>query len=66
MIQFLKDKMSSISSDFYKEILEPNKVHTNCIIEIIPCKTTLSFKSNFFTEYPWAIASADAMQNLLL
>ena len=31
MIGFLKDRMSSITSDFYKEILKPNKSHTNCI-----------------------------------
>ena len=41
MIQFLKDQMSSISSDLYEEILKPNKSHTNCTIQIVPCKTTL-------------------------
>ena len=66
MIQSLKDKMSSISSDLYEEILKPNKIHTNCIMRIVPCKTALSFKSNFFTEYTWTIASAEAMHNLLL
>ena len=41
MIQFLKDWMSSISSDLYEEILKPNKSHTNCIIKIVLCKTAL-------------------------
>ena len=41
MIWFLKDQMSSISSDLYEEILKPNKSHTNYITEIVPCKTTL-------------------------
>ena len=41
MIRFLKDRMSSISSDLYEEILKPNKSHTNCIIQIVPCKTAL-------------------------
>ena len=31
--------MSSISSDLYEKILKPN---TNCIIQIVPCKTDLS------------------------
>ena len=39
MIRFLKDRMSSISSDLYEEILKLNKSHTNCIIQIAPCKT---------------------------
>ena len=30
--------MSSISSDLYEEILKPNKSHTNCIVQIIPCR----------------------------
>ena len=58
--------MSSISSDLYEEILKPNKIHTSRIIQIVPCKTALSFKSNSFTEYPWAITSGAAMQKLLL
>ena len=43
MIRFLKDRMSSISPDLYEEILKPNKSHTNRIVQIVPCKTTLSF-----------------------
>ena len=43
MIRFLKDRMSSISSDLYEEILKPIKSHTNRIIEIVPCKTALTF-----------------------
>ena len=39
MIRFLKDRMSPISSDLYEEILKLNKSHTNCIIQIVPCKT---------------------------
>ena len=39
MIRFLKDRMSSIFSDFYEEILKLNKSHTNCIIQINLCKT---------------------------
>ena len=39
MIQFLKDRMSSISSDLYEETLKPNKSNTNHIIQIIMCKT---------------------------
>ena len=42
MIRFLKDRMSSISSDLYEEILKSNKSHTNRIIQIVPCKTSLS------------------------
>ena len=41
MKRFLKDRMSSISSDLYEEILKPNKCHTNHIIKIGPCKTTI-------------------------
>ena len=41
MIRFLKERMSSISSDLYEEILKPNKSHTNRIIKIVPCKTAL-------------------------
>ena len=41
MTQFLKDRMSSISSDLYEEILKPNKNHTNRIIQVIPCQTSL-------------------------
>ena len=33
--------MSSISSDFYEEILKPNKSHKNCVAQIVPCKTAL-------------------------
>ena len=43
MIRFLKDRMSSISSDLYEEILKPIKSHTDRIIEIVPCKTALTF-----------------------
>ena len=42
--------MSSISSDLYEKIWKPNKIHTNRILQIVPCNTALSFKSNFFTE----------------
>ena len=48
MIRFLKDRMSSISSDLYEEILKPNKSHTNRIIQIVPCKTTL--RDSWFIE----------------
>ena len=41
MIQFLKDRMSSVSSDLYEEILKPNKSHTNRIIQIVSRKTAL-------------------------
>ena len=40
-MRFLKDRMSSISSDLYEEILKPNKSNTNRIIQIVPCKTAL-------------------------
>ena len=36
MIQFLKDKISSISSDLCGEILKPNNSYTNLITQIIP------------------------------
>ena len=39
MIQYLKDRMSSISSDLYEETLKPNKSHTNHIIQIVSCTT---------------------------
>ena len=39
MIRFIKDRMSSISSDLYEEILKLNKSHRNSIIQIVPCKT---------------------------
>ena len=39
MIRFLKDKMSSVSSDLYEEVLKPNKSHTNRIIQIVLSKT---------------------------
>ena len=42
MIQFLKDTMSSISSDLYEAILKPNKSHTNRIIHIVRCKTAFN------------------------
>ena len=41
MIWFLKDQISSMSSDLYEEILKPNEGHTNLIIQIVPCKTTI-------------------------
>ena len=41
MIRFLKDWMSSISSDLHEEIVNPKKIHTNRIIQIVPCKTAL-------------------------
>ena len=41
LIRFLKDWMSSTSSDLYEEILKPNKSHTNHIIQIVPFKTAL-------------------------
>ena len=54
MIRFLKDSMSSISSDMYEEILKPNKSHTNRIIQIVPCKTALrvalSLELEIFSE----------------
>ena len=42
MIQFFKDRMSSISSDLYEEILKLNKIHTNRIIQIILCNAGLT------------------------
>ena len=47
MIRFLKDRMSSISTDLYEEILEPNKSHTNRIIQIA-CKTTFIAPNGLF------------------
>ena len=41
MIRFLKNWMSSISSDLYEEILKLNKSHTNRIIQVILCNTDL-------------------------
>ena len=41
MIQFLKDRISSVSSDLYENILKTNKSHTYRIIQIVPCKTDL-------------------------
>ena len=41
MIQFLKDQMSSITSDLHEEILKANKSHKNCIIQIVSCKTEI-------------------------
>ena len=52
MIRFLKDRMSSISSDLYEEILKSSKSHTSRIIQIVPCKTTLTgilIGKRFFT-----------------
>ena len=51
MIQFLKDMISSISSDLYDEILKPNKSHTNRIIQIVPCKTALILIQTFFKVF---------------
>ena len=47
MIRFLKDRMSFISTDLYEEILEPNKSHTNRIIQIA-CKTTFIAPNGLF------------------
>ena len=33
--------MSSITSDMHEEILKPNKNYTNCIIQVVLCKTAL-------------------------
>ena len=33
--------MSSITSDFYEEILKPSKSHANHIIQSVQCKTTV-------------------------
>ena len=41
MARFLKDGMSSVTSDSYEEILKPYESHTNRIIQIFPCRTTL-------------------------
>ena len=38
--------MSSISSDLYEQILKPNTSHTNRIIQVAPCKTTLTLTNN--------------------
>ena len=40
-MQFLRDWMSSITSDLYEEILKLNKSHANNIIQIVLCKTAL-------------------------
>ena len=50
MIQFLKDRMSSISSDLYKEILKLNRSHTNHIIQIVPCKGGLK-RNDLYDSY---------------
>ena len=42
MIRFLKDTMSSISSDLYKAILKPDKCYANRIIHIVHCKTAFN------------------------
>ena len=47
MIRFLKDRMSSVSTDLYEEISEPNKSHTNRIIKIA-CKTTFIAPNGLF------------------
>ena len=36
---WFKNRTNSISLNLYKELLKPNKSHTNCIIQIAPCKT---------------------------
>ena len=41
LIRFLKDGMSSITSDLYEEILKPNKSYTNHVIQIVLCKTAI-------------------------
>ena len=41
MIRFLKDRISSVSSDLYEDILKTNKSHTHYIIQIVECKTAL-------------------------
>ena len=51
MTQFLKDRISSISSDLYEEILKPNKSHTNRIIQIVPCNTPLILIQTFLKVY---------------
>ena len=33
--------MSSITSDLHEEILKPSKTYTNCIIQVVLCKTAL-------------------------
>ena len=53
MIRFLKDRMSSISSDLYEEILKLNKSYASCIIQIVPCKTALRLISKFMTWWTW-------------
>ena len=50
MIQFLKDRMGSISLDLYEEMLKPNKSYTNRSIQIVPCKTTFYKISHFENE----------------
>ena len=41
MIQFLKDRMSSVTSDLNEEILKLNKNIANCIIQIVSRQTAL-------------------------
>ena len=41
MIQFLRDQMSSITSNLYEGILKTNESHINHITPIVPCKTAL-------------------------
>ena len=48
MKRFLKDGMSSIFSDLYEEILKPNKIQTNRIIQIVPCNTVFTLLPNVF------------------
>ena len=50
MIRFLKERMSSISSDLHEKILKLNKSHTNRIIQIVPCKTTFRHKVKDLNE----------------
>ena len=69
MIRFLKDRMSSISSDLYEEILKPNKCHTNRIIQIVPCKTALSMaleKYPKITKSSWMDNKAATTNGLIL
>ena len=66
MIRFLKDRMSSISSDLYEEISKLNQSHTNRIIQIVSCMTVLTqmfsseycriFKINCFEEHLLTVA----------
>ena len=55
MIGFLKDRISSISSDLYEEVLKPSKIHKNRIIQIIPCKTTFRSVAYTANSFVWAL-----------